>query len=221
MFSNQDIENYLSALKETLFLTFGTGAFVLILGLIIGFLLYILENDAFVKPSLQRSLFYRILSVTNDVARSIPFILLLIMMIPVTRAIMGTMLGAEGALPALIVSASPFFARVVHNALKNVSNETIEALLSMGASKPTLVRIIFKEAFPQLVSGFTLTLVTLVGFMSAAAVIGAGGLAFLAYENGKFGNNYPLMYVAIFSLLLLVLVIQLVGDALSKLVNHN
>lgn len=221
MLSNYDIEQYLIALKETLFLTFGTGLFVLIFGLVIGFLLYILEADAFIKPSLQRAIFYRILSVVNDVSRSIPFILLLIMMIPITRAIMGTMLGQEGALPALIVSASPFFARVVHNALKNVSKETIEALLSMGASKLTLIRIIFKEAFPQLISGFTLTLVTLVGFMSAAAVIGAGGLAFLAYENGKFGNNYPLMYVSIFSLLLLVLIIQLVGDALSKFVNHN
>lgn len=221
MFNSQSLEQYWQALLETLILTFGTGLFVLIIGLIIGFLLYSLDQDNIIKPSLQRTLLYRILSSVNDIARSIPFIILLIMMIPLTRAIMGTMLGTEGALPALIISASPFYARVVNNALKSVSNETLEALQAMGASKWTTIRIVFKEATSSLVSGFTLTLVTLVGFMSAAAVIGAGGLAFLAYEKGKFGNDYPLMYLSIFTLLLLVFVIQILGDALSKKLNHH
>jgi D-methionine transport system permease protein len=215
------MKQFLNALNETLFLTFGTGAFVLIIGLSIGFLLYILDNDVIIKPSLQRTITYRILSTVNDIARSIPFIILLIMMIPITRALVGTMLGARGALPALIVSASPFFARVVNNALKSVSTDTLEALKSMGASRITVLRIVFKEALSSLISGFTLTLVTLVGFMSAAAVIGAGGLAFLAYENGKFGNNYLLMYVSIFTILLLVFIIQVTGDYLSKKINHN
>lgn len=221
MLSNHDMKQFLNALNETLFLTFGTGAFVLIIGLSIGFLLYILDNDVIIKPSLQRTITYRILSTVNDIARSIPFIILLIMMIPITRALVGTMLGARGALPALIVSASPFFARVVNNALKSVSTDTLEALKSMGASRITVLRIVFKEALSPLISGFTLTLVTLVGFMSAAAVIGAGGLAFLAYENGKFGNNYLLMYVSIFTILLLVFIIQVTGDYLSKKINHN
>ncbi len=221
MLSSHDMKQFLNALNETLFLTFGTGAFVLIIGLSIGFLLYILDNDVIIKPSLQRTITYRILSTVNDIARSIPFIILLIMMIPITRALVGTMLGARGALPALIVSASPFFARVVNNALKSVSTDTLEALKSMGASRITVLRIVFKEALSSLISGFTLTLVTLVGFMSAAAVIGAGGLAFLAYENGKFGNNYLLMYVSIFTILLLVFIIQVTGDYLSKKINHN
>lgn len=221
MLSSHDMKQFLNALNETLFLTFGTGAFVLIIGLSIGFLLYILDNDVIIKPSLQRTITYRILSTVNDIARSIPFIILLIMMIPITRALVGTMLGARGALPALIVSASPFFARVVNNALKSVSTDTLEALKSMGASRITVLRIVFKEALSPLISGFTLTLVTLVGFMSAAAVIGAGGLAFLAYENGKFGNNYLLMYVSIFTILLLVFIIQVTGDYLSKKINHN
>jgi D-methionine transport system permease protein len=102
-----------------------------------------------------------------------------------------------------------------------VSDNTLEALKSMGASGWTIVRIVFKEALSPLVSGFTLTLVTLVGFMSAAAVIGAGGLAFLAYENGKFGNNYTLMYLSIFTILLLVFIIQITGDYVSKKLNHQ
>jgi D-methionine transport system permease protein len=221
MLSSHDWNQFLKALNETLFLTFGTGAFVLVIGLTLGFLIYILDNDAIIKPSLHRTILYRILSTVNDIARSIPFIILLIMMIPLTRALVGTMLGARGALPALIVSASPFFARVVNNALKSVSENTLEALKSMGASKWTIIRIVFKEALSPLVSGFTLTLVTLVGFMSAAAVIGAGGLAFLAYENGKFGNNYTLMYLSIFTILLLVFIIQITGDYLSKKLNHH
>jgi D-methionine transport system permease protein len=102
------------------------------------------------------------------------------MLIPFTRFIVETMLGPKAALPALIISATPFFARVVHIALFEVSNDTIEAARSMGASFKHLMYVIFKEALPALVSGYTLTLVTLIGFMSAAAVIGAGGLAFLA-----------------------------------------
>ncbi len=221
MLSNYDLNLFLKALYETLFLTFVTGAFVLVIGLILGFLIYILDNDAIIKPSLGRTIAFRVLSTINDIARSIPFIILLIMMIPLTRALVGTMLGAKGALPALIISASPFFARVVNNALKSVSSETLEALKAMGASKWMIIKIVFKESLSPLVSGFTLTLVTLVGFMSAAAVIGAGGLAFLAYENGKFGNNYLLMYVSILTILLLVFLIQIVGDTLSKKLNHN
>lgn len=221
MLNAYDWNQFVKALYETLFLTFGTGAFVLIIGLILGFLIYILDNDAIIKKSIQRTIAYRVLSTLNDIARSIPFIILLIMMIPLTRALVGTMLGAKGALPALIVSASPFFARVVNNALKSVSDNTLEALKSMGASRWTIVRIVFKEALSPLVSGFTLTLVTLVGFMSAAAVIGAGGLAFLAYENGKFGNNYTLMYLSIFTILLLVFIIQITGDYVSKKLNHQ
>lgn len=221
MLSNYDLNLFLKALYETLFLTFVTGAFVLVIGLILGFLIYILDNDAIIKPSFGRTIAFRVLSTINDIARSIPFIILLIMMIPLTRALVGTMLGAKGALPALIISASPFFARVVNNALKSVSSETLEALKAMGASKWMIIKIVFKESLSPLVSGFTLTLVTLVGFMSAAAVIGAGGLAFLAYENGKFGNNYLLMYVSILTILLLVFLIQIVGDTLSKKLNHN
>lgn len=221
MLNAYDWNQFIKALYETLFLTFGTGAFVLVIGLILGFLIYILDNDAIIKPSIQRTIAYRVLSTINDIARSIPFIILLIMMIPLTRALVGTMLGARGALPALIVSASPFFARVVNNALKSVSDNTLEALKAMGASRWTIIRIVFKEALSPLVSGFTLTLVTLVGFMSAAAVIGAGGLAFLAYENGKFGNNYTLMYLSIFTILLLVFIIQITGDYVSKKINHQ
>jgi D-methionine transport system permease protein len=146
----------------------------------IGFILYITQNPYLIKQTKKSKVTHRVIATINDIARSIPFIILLIMLIPFTRFIVETMLGPKAALPALIISATPFFARVVHIALFEVSNDTIEAARSMGASFKHLMYVIFKEALPALVSGYTLTLVTLIGFMSAAAVIGAGGLAFLA-----------------------------------------
>lgn len=212
---------YINALYETLYLVFGTGLFVLVIGFIIGFILYATEkNSPFDLPKGFHVL-HRVIATINDIARSIPFIILLILMIPVTRALVGTILGPTAALPSLIISASPFFARVVHMALKDVSLESIEALRAMGASKKTMVRIIISEALSTLVSGYTLTLVTLVGFMSAAAVIGAGGLAYLAYEYGKFGSNYPLMYLSIFTILFIVFIIQITGDIISRKLNHK
>jgi len=221
MFDERNLQLFIRALEETLFLVFGTGLFVLFIGLAIGFLLFASEPGSLFKDRLWVKVFHRILASINDIARSIPFIILLILLIPFTRAIVGTMLGAKAALPALIISASPFFARVVHMALRDVSKDTIEALESMGASFLTTVKVIFKEALSTLVSGLTLTLVTLVGFMSAAAVIGAGGLAYLAYEYGKFGNNYPLMYVSIFTILFIVFIIQITGDFIARKLDHR
>ncbi len=221
MFDTRAIELFLGALYETLFLVFGTGFFVLFIGLMLGFLLFASEPGSLFKERFWVKIFHRVLSTVNDIARSIPFIILLILLIPFTRALVGTMLGAKAALPALIISASPFFARVVHMALRDVSKDTIEALESMGSPLWTTVIIIFKEALSTLVSGFTLTLVTLVGFMSAAAVIGAGGLAYLAYEYGKFGNNYPLMYLSIVTILFIVFIIQITGDWIARKLDHR
>ncbi len=212
---------FVEALGETLFLVFGTGLFVLVIGLIIGFFLYASEPGSLFGEKRSVKIFHRVLATINDIARSIPFIILLILLIPVTRILVGTMLGARAALPALIISASPFFARVVHMTLREVSKDTLEALEAMGASFFTTYKVIFKEALSGLVSGFTLTLVTLVGFMSAAAVIGAGGLAYLAYEYGKFGNNYPLMYLSIGTILLIVLMIQVTGDFFARRLDHT
>lgn len=212
---------FVEALGETLFLVFGTGLFVLVIGLIIGFFLYASEPGSLFGEKRSVKIFHRVLATINDIARSIPFIILLILLIPVTRILVGTMLGARAALPALIISASPFFARVVHMSLREVSKDTLEALEAMGASFFTTYKVIFKEALSGLVSGFTLTLVTLVGFMSAAAVIGAGGLAYLAYEYGKFGNNYPLMYLSIGTILLIVLMIQVTGDYVARKLDHT
>lgn len=202
--------------KKTLYIVGIASFFVIIIGLIIGFVLYITDANTLFKENLFFKIAHRCLAFINDVFRSIPFIILLIILIPFTRLLVGTILGPKGAIPALVISASPFFARVVYNSLKAVNKDTLEVLGAMGASLPIKVKVIFKEALSSLVAGLTLTLVTLVGFMSAAAVIGAGGLAFLAFEYGKFGNNYPLMYLSVTTILLMVLIIQISGDYFAK-----
>ena len=181
MLNERELQLYLDAFNETLYIVGITGLFVLVFGFIIGFILYITANKHLTKQTLSIKITHRVIATINDVFRSIPFIILLIMMIPVTRALVGTMLGPKAAIPALIISATPFFARVVHLALFEVSNDTLEAAKSMGASFKHMIYVIFIEALPALVSGYTLTIITLIGFMSAAAVTGAGGLAFLAY----------------------------------------
>lgn len=212
---------FIEALYETVYIIGITGVFVLLFGLIIGFTLYITSNPKITNQTKIMKIIHRVIATTNDVFRSIPFIILLIMIIPFTRLLVGTMLGPKAAIPALIISATPFFARVVHMSLFEVSNDTLEAAQSMGASFKHLMYVIFKEALPSLVSGYTLTLITLIGFMSAAAVIGAGGLAFLAYEYGKFGSNYILMYLSIFTILALVFIIQIIGDKISRKLDHK
>lgn len=221
MLNKEAFTLYLDAFYETIYIVSITGLFVLLFGFVIGFTLYMTQNPYLIKQTKTIKVVHRVIATLNDIFRSIPFIILLIMMIPVTRLLVGTMLGAKAALPALIISATPFFARVVHMSLFEVSNDTIEAVKSMGASFKHLLYVIFKEALPSLVAGYTLTVVTLIGFMAAAAVIGAGGLAFLAYEYGKFGSNYPLMYLSIFTILALVFIIQIIGDKISRKLDHK
>lgn len=216
MLNKYALKIYYDALKETLYIIGISSIFILIIGLIIGFIMFVTEPENLFSNKNPLKFINFIISTINDIFRSIPFMILLIMLIPITRFLVGTMLGPKGAIPALVISASPFFARVVYNSLKEVPKETIETLDSMGASILVKVKVIFKEALSSLILGVTLTLVTLVGFMSAAAVIGAGGLAFVPFEYGKFGTNYPLMYLSVATILLIVLIIQLLGNYISK-----
>ena len=170
------------------------------------------DANTLFKENLFFKIAHRCLAFINDVFRSIPFIILLIILIPFTRLLVGTMLGPKGAIPALVISASPFFARVVYNSLKAVNKDTLEVLGAMGASLPIKVKVIFKEALSSLVAGLTLTLVTLVISVSRV-VIGAGGLA-LAFEYGKFGIILNVFVVT--TILLMVLIIQISGDISPK-----
>jgi D-methionine transport system permease protein len=157
-----------------------------------------------------------------NILRSIPFVILLIVMIPLTLVIVGTSLGVAGAIPPLVVGAAPFYARLVEQALRDVPRATIEALQSMGATRWQIVtKALLPEALPGLVSGATVTAVALVSFTAMAGVVGAGGLGDLAIRYGYQRFQTDVMIVTVTLMVLLVQLIQLGGDWLARRLDHR
>ncbi len=144
------------------------------------------------------------------------------LLIPFTKAMVGTILGANAALPALIVGAAPFYARLVEIALREVDKGVIEATRSIGARLSTLIfRVLLPESSPALVSGITVTLIALVSYSVMAGVIGAGGLGNLAYLEGFQRNHSDVTLVAMVTILLIVFIIQLCGDVITSLLDKR
>ena len=147
--------------------------------------------------------------------RAIPFIILILLLIPFT-SILGTISGPTGALPALIIGAAPFYARLVEIAFKEIDKGVIEAAWSMGANTSIVVRkVLLPEAMPALVSGITVTAIALVGSTAIAGVIGAGGLGNLAYLTGFTRNQNDVILVSTVFILIIVFIIQFLGIGLQ------
>lgn len=204
------------AFKDTLYLLAITGVLVFVLGSFIGLTLFLTELEG----SRKSLIIHRVFGSIMDIFRSIPFIILMIIMIPVTVWVVGTMLGPNAAIPSLVLSAAPFYGRVFYNALRDIPKGHIEAIHSMGANKITLVKLLFREALPSLISGFTVTMVSLVGFIAAAGAVGAGGLGDLARRRAL-TMDYNMMYASVLLLLVIVLVIQITGDYLAKKIDRR
>ncbi|WP_217351330.1 methionine ABC transporter permease [Azoarcus sp. DN11] len=196
---------------ETLVMTGVSLLFTILLGLPLGILLFVTANGQLLE---QRGL-YRVLSFVVNVLRSVPFLILLIVMIPVTVLLIGTSLGVEGAIPPLVVGTSPLFARLVENVLRGIDRGVIEACRAMGI--PTH-RIIFgallPEAMPGLIAATTVTAITLMSYAAMSGVIGGGGLGDLAIRFGYQRFQTEVMVITVALLVLLVQFIQLAGDRL-------
>lgn len=157
-----------------------------------------------------------------NIFRSIPFIILIVLLILLTKAMVGTILGANAALPALIVGAAPFYARLVEIALREVDKGVIEATRSMGARLSTLIfRVLLPESSPALVSGITVTLIALVSYSAMAGVIGAGGLGIWPIWKRFQRNHSDVTLVATVTILLIVFIIQLCGDVITSLLDKR
>lgn len=157
-----------------------------------------------------------------NVFRSIPFIILIILLLPFTKAIVGTILGANAALPALIIGAAPFYGRMVEIALREVDKGVIEAAKSMGATMSTIIfKVLLPESMPALVSGITVTAIALVGYTAMAGAIGAGGLGNLAYLEGFQRNHSDVTFVATVLILIIVFIIQLIGDMITRAIDKR
>ncbi|EMB4646959.1 ABC transporter permease [Staphylococcus aureus] len=202
-----------TAIVETLYMTVVSTIFAFILGLILGVLLFLSAKG----KSIGARLFYSIVFFIVNLFRAIPFIILILLLIPFTSLILGTISGPTGALPALIIGAAPFYARLVEIAFKEIDKGVIEAAWSMGANTWTVIRkVLLPEAMPALVSGITVTAIALVGSTAVAGVIGAGGLGNLAYLTGFTRNQNDVILVSTVFILIIVFIIQFIGDWLTN-----
>lgn len=217
-FSQIDPDKFLAATKETLFMTVVAMILVSIIGLILGLsLFYLSKSDK--KPVL---VLYTLVSVVSNICRSIPFIILIILLIPITRLLVGTMLGPSAAIPALVISASPFFGRLVDIALREVDPGVLEAADAMGASRWQVIwKILLPESLPAIVSGLTVTTITMIGFSAMAGAISAGGLGQLAYQGGFVARKLTVALFATIGILIIVFIIQGIGDYATKRVDKR
>lgn len=198
-----------TATQQTLYMTVISVILVFILGLILGLLLYETRHH----KTIWSVALYKIVSVFVNIFRSIPFIILIVLLIPFTKAIVQSMTGPSAALPALILSAAPFYARLVETGLREVDKGVIEAAEAMGASKLELIfKVYIPESLPSIIAGITVTAISLVGYTAMAGVIGAGGLGNLAYLEGFQRNRASVTLVATAVILIIVFVIQFIGD---------
>jgi len=212
LFPHLRLEQLWDATLETLYMTGVAGLATLVLGILLGVLLFLTSKGQL----LHNRAVYSLVSVVVNVFRSIPFIILIVLLIPFTKTLIGPILGADAALPALIVGAAPFYARLVEIGLREVDKGVIEAARSMGAKTHTIIfRVLLPESSPALVSGITVTLIALVSYTAMAGVIGAGGLGNLAYLEGFQRNHSDVTLVATLTILAIVFVIQFIGDTLT------
>lgn len=206
------------ALTETLYMVALAALFTFVLGLLIGILLYVTGPDGV----LANRFVYAPLGLLVNVGRSLPFLILLILLLPVTRAVVGTSLGATAAIVPLTIGSAPFFGRVVETALREVDAGRIEAAQSMGATSEDIVfKVLLPEALPGLLAGATLTLVMFVDYSAMAGAIGAGGLGNFAIKYGYQRFNTQLMLATVVVLVVLVQLLQMVGDRIVRAVAHR
>ncbi|HEY8608210.1 MAG TPA: methionine ABC transporter permease [Noviherbaspirillum sp.] len=212
-FSNIDWFDIGQATLDTLTMTGVSLAFTVLLGLPLGVLLFLTGRGQLLE---QRGL-YAVLSLAVNVLRSLPFIILLIVMIPVTVVLVGTSLGVEGTIPPLVAATTPFFARLVENVLREVDRGVIEACQAMGAKTHQIViHALLPEALPGLLAAGTVTTIALVSYAAMSGVVGGGGLGDLALRYGYQRFQTDVMLVTVAILVVLVQLLQFCGDRLVR-----
>lgn len=215
MFSSAMISEIGIGVLETLYMTLVSTLIAYILGLPMGMLLVISEEDG-IKPMPTLN---RILGVVINVIRSCPFLILLVLLIPFTRFVVGTSLGCNATMVPLVIGAAPFIARMVESSIKEVDRGVIEAAQSMGATTWQIVtKVLLPEALPSLLVGAAIATTTVLGYSALAGFTGGGGLGTIAINYGYYRYNTPVMLVTVF---LLVLIVQLFQEVGMKLANSN
>lgn len=201
------------ATLETLYMSSISVVATFILGIILGLLLFLTAKGNIWESRIING----IVAAFVNIFRSIPFVILIFLLIPFTRFIMDTIIGANAALPALIIGAAPFYARMVEIALREIDKGVIEAARSMGAKTSEIIwKVLIPESMPALVSGITVTAIAIVSYTAMAGIIGAGGLGNLAFLDGFQRNNWEVTLVCTVIILIIVFIIQFIGDLITN-----
>ncbi|MDI7743694.1 methionine ABC transporter permease [Lysinibacillus fusiformis] len=212
LFPNVDWVKMWEATYDTLYMTVISTGVTFVLGLVIGIVLFLTSPHQIWANKIVNFLTGSLV----NIFRSIPFIILIILLIPFTKYLLGTIRGVNAALPALIIGSAPFYARMVLIALREIDKGVIEAARSMGAKTSTIIwKVLIPESFPALLSGITVTAVTLVGYTAMAGIIGAGGLGNLAYLEGFQRSREDVTILATIFILIIVFILQWIGDAIT------
>lgn len=203
---------------ETIFMTFVSGFFGFVIGLPTGVMLFLTRE----RQILENKVLNHTIAILVNIFRSIPFIILIVWMIPFTRIVVGTSIGVYAALVPLSIGAAPFIARMVENSLIEVPNGLVEAARAMGAKPLQIVmKVLLPEALPSLINTASITLITLVGYSAMGGAVGAGGLGQIGYQYGYVGYDVLVMNTVLVSLVALVFIIQFAGDYISKRVDKR
>ena len=203
----------LKATYETLYMVIGSTFFAVILGFVPAIILTLTAPDG-LKPN---KVVYTILDILVNIFRSFPFVILMVIVTPLTRLIAGKAIGTTAALVPLTISAIPFVARVIESALRSVDVGLIEAAKSFGASNLQIIfKVMLKEAVPAIISGLTLTIINIIGYSAMAGSVGAGGLGKVAISYGYQRYQTDVMIVTVIILIIMVQGLQSLGNYLYK-----
>lgn len=217
-FKNVNWPNLWSAAFETIWMTIVSILIVAVFGLLLGLLLYETSGS---NSKAVKALNW-VVALFVNVFRSIPFIILIVLLLPVTQVLVGAITGAKAAIPSLVFSAAPFYARLVEIAFHEVDGGVLEASESMGATKWQLVfKVLIPESLPALVSGITVTAISLIGYTAMAGAIGAGGLGQLAYTDGFQSYNNAITLTATVVIVIIVFAFQYLGDFAVKRIDKR
>lgn len=213
MWDNETIMMLVEGTRDTLYMTLMSTLFGYVLGLPMGILLTVTDKEG-IRPN---AFIYKVLDVIVNILRSIPFLILLILVIPITKAIVGKSYGSSATIVPLVIAAAPFIARMVESSLKEVDSGVIEAAVSMGAGTGTVIwKVLLAEARTSLLVGVTIAVGTILGYSAMAGVVGGGGLGDIAIRYGYYRYKTDIMLVTIVILVVLVQILQGIGMMLSR-----
>ena len=213
MLSSEVVLMLAEGVRDTLYMTLTSTRFAYILGFPIAIALILFKKDG-LRPM---PVVYRIMDFIVNILRSVPFLILLILVIPITKLIVGKSYGSTATIVPLVIAAAPFVARLIESSLSEVDSGVIEAAQSMGASIKTIVfKVLIPEAKTSLLTGCTIALATILGYSAMAGIVGGGGLGDIAIRYGYYRYQVDIMFITVIMLVILVQILQEIGMRIAK-----